>query len=76
MTAHIGIVAMGRCWKWATTKLLDCLIVVRLIGYGLARKDSEDLDWFGPEMPYVQYGGGVLALLLSSLGAQSSEWSL
>ena len=26
--------------KWATTKLLDCLIVVRLIGYGLARKDS------------------------------------
>ena len=29
-----------RCGKWATTKLLDCLIVVRLIGYGLARKDS------------------------------------
>ena len=26
----------------------------------------EDLDWFGPEMPYVQCGGGVLALLLSS----------
>ena len=36
----------------------------------------EDLDWFGPEMPYVQYGGGVLALLLSSPGAQSSEGSL
>ena len=31
---------MCRCGKWATTKLLDCLIVVRLIGYGLARKDS------------------------------------
>ena len=29
-----------RCGKWSTTKLLDCLIVVRLIGYGLARKDS------------------------------------
>ena len=29
-----------RCGKWATTKLLDCLIVVRLIGFGLARKDS------------------------------------
>ena len=28
------------CGKWATTKLLDCLFVVRLIGYGLARKDS------------------------------------
>ena len=27
-------------------------------------------------MPYVQYGGGVLALLLSSPGAQSSEGSL
>ena len=24
-----------RCGKWATTKLLDCLNVVRLIGYGL-----------------------------------------
>ena len=29
-----------RCEKWATTKLLDCLIVVRLIGYGLTCKDS------------------------------------
>ena len=29
-----------RCGKWATTKLLDCSFVVRLIGYGLARKDS------------------------------------
>ena len=27
-------------------------------------------------MPYVQYGGGVLALFLSSPGAQSSEGSL
>ena len=26
--------------KWATTKLLDCLFDVRLIGYDLARKDS------------------------------------
>ena len=35
------------------------------------------LDWFGLEIPYVQYGGGgVLALLLSSPGAQSSEGSL
>ena len=36
----------------------------------------EDLDWFGLEMPYIQYGGGVLALLPSSPGAQSSEGSL
>ena len=36
----------------------------------------KDLDWFGPAMPYVQYGGGVLTLLLSSPGAQSSEGSL
>ena len=27
-------------------------------------------------MPYIQYGGGVLALLLSSPGAQSLEESL
>ena len=27
-------------------------------------------------MPYIQYGGGVLALLLSSPGAQSTEGSL
>ena len=36
----------------------------------------EDLDWFRPEMPYVQYEGGVLALLPSSPGAQNSEGSL
>ena len=36
----------------------------------------KDLDWFGLAMPYVQYGGGVLTLLLSSPGAQSSEGSL
>ena len=41
---------------------------MRLIG--------EDLDWFGPKMPYVQYGGGILALFLSSPDAQSSEGSL
>ena len=29
-----------RCEKWATIKLLDCSFVVRLIGYGLARRDS------------------------------------
>ena len=36
----------------------------------------KDLDWFRPNVPYVQYGGGVLALLLSIPGAQSSEGSL
>ena len=30
----------------------------------LAHNDSRDLDWFGPEMSYVQYGGGSLTLLL------------
>ena len=32
----------------------------------------EDLDWFGPEMPYVQYGGGSLLVLLE-LGAHEGE---
>ena len=36
----------------------------------------EDLDLFRPNVPYVQYGGGVLALFLSSPGAQSLEGSL
>ena len=36
---HSGLSAC-RCRKWATTKLLDCSFVVRLIRYGLARKDS------------------------------------
>ena len=38
---------------------------------GLAHNDSRDLDWFGLEMPYVQYEGVVLSLYCSSLGAQS-----
>ena len=33
---NVGVAA----GKWATTKLLDCSFVVRLIGYGLTRKDS------------------------------------
>ena len=38
---------------------------------GLAHSDSRDLDWFGPEMPYIQYEGVVLSLYCSSPGAQS-----
>ena len=38
---------------------------------GLAHNDSRDLDWFGLEMPYVQYEGVVFSLYCSSLGAQS-----
>ena len=58
---------------YKTTQLLDCCALDRIWS---STQRLEDLDWFGPEMPYVQYGGGVLALFLSSPGAQSSEGSL
>ena len=64
------------CGKWATTKLLDCSFVVRLIGYGLARKNSRIQTGSSRMCPTSSMGGGVLALLLSSPGAQSSEGSL
>ena len=58
---------------YKTTRLLVCCVLDR-IWYSTQR--LEDLDLFRPNVPYVQYGGGVLALLLSSPGAQSSEGSL
>ena len=44
---------MCRCGKQATTKLLDCLIVVRLMRIWSSMRRLEDLDWFGLEMPYI-----------------------
>ena len=58
---------------YKTTRLLDCCALDRIWS---STQRLENLDWFGPEMPYVQYGGGVLALLLSSPSAQNSEGSL
>src|SRR6185436_19222310 len=58
---------------YKTTRLLVCCALDRIWS---STQRIEDLDWFGPEMPYVQYGGGVLALLLTSPGAQSLEGSL
>ena len=58
---------------YKTTLLVDCCALDQIWS---STQRLEDLDWFGPELPYVQYGGGVLALLLSSPGAQSSEGSL
>ena len=58
---------------YKTTRLLVYCALDRIWS---STQRLEDLDWFGPEMPYVQYGGGVLALLLSSPGAQSLEESL
>ena len=58
---------------YKTTRLLVCCALDRIWS---STQRLEDLDWFGLEMPYIQYGGGVLALLLSSPSAQSSEGSL
>ena len=39
---------------YKTTRLLDCCALDRIWS---STQRLEDLDWFGPEMPYVQYGG-------------------
>ena len=39
---------------YKTTRLLVCCALDR-IWYSMQR--LEDLDWFRPEIPYVQYGG-------------------
>ena len=58
---------------YKTTRLLDYSALDRIWS---STQRLEDLDWFRPNVPYVQYGGGVLALLLSSPYAQCSEGSL
>ena len=58
---------------YKTTRLLVCCALDRIWS---SMQGLKDLDWFVPEMPYVQYEGGVLALLPSSPGAQNSEGSL
>ena len=66
-------VSLREMGDYKTTRLLVCCALDRI---WTSTQRLEDLDWFRPEMPYVQYGGCVLALLLSSPGAQSSEGSL
>ena len=39
---------------YKTTRLLVCCVLNRI--WSITRR-LEGLDWFGPEMPYVQYGG-------------------
>ena len=58
---------------YKTTRLLDCCALDRIWS---SMQRLEDLDWFGSENALRPVWGGVLALLLSSPGAQSSEGSL
>ena len=67
------ILSLLRMDDYKTTRLLICCALDRIWS---STQRLKDLDWFEPEMPYVQYEGGVLALLLSSPSAQSSEGSL
>ena len=46
---------------YKTTRLLDCYALNRIWS---STQRLEDLDWFGPKMPYVQYG--VVFLLYCS----------
>jgi len=55
------LLSQPKMGDYQTTRLLVSRALDR---NGLAHNDSRDLDWFGPKMPYIQYGGGSLALLL------------
>ena len=68
-----NILSLLRMDDYKTTQLLIYCALDRIWS---STQRLEDLDWFRPNVPYVQYGGGVLALLLASPGAQSSEGSL
>ena len=70
---YVSEVSLREMGDYKTTRLLVCCALDR-IWYSTQR--LEDLDWFRPNVPYVQYGGGILTLLLSSPGAESSEGSL
>ena len=71
--AQTRFVSLREMGDYQTTRLLVYCALDRIWS---STQRLEDLDWFGQKVPYVQYGGGVLALLLSSPGAQSSEVSL
>ena len=47
---------------YKTTRLLECCALDRIWS---STQRLEDLDWFGPGMPYVQYGGVVFLLYCS-----------
>jgi len=53
-----GLLSLWKIGDYQTTRLLVCRASDR-IWHRL-----KDLDWFGPEIPYVQYGGGSLLVLL------------
>ena len=56
---YVSLWEMG---DYKTTRLLICCALDRIWS---STQRLEDLDWFGPEMPYVQYGGVVLLLYCS-----------
>ena len=48
------VVSLWEMGDYKTTRLLVCCALDRIWS---STQRLEDLDWFGPEMPYVQYGG-------------------
>ena len=52
----MGLIIMSllRMGDYKTTRLLVCCALDRIWS---STQRLEDLDWFGLEMPYVQYGG-------------------
>ena len=57
---YVSLREMG---DYKTTRLLVCCALDRIWS---STQRLEDLDWFGLEMPYIQYGGGVVFSLYCS----------
>ena len=52
--AQTRFVSLREMGDYQTTRLLVCCALDRIWS---SMKRLKDLDWFGPEMPYIQYGG-------------------
>ena len=51
---YVSEVSLREMGNYKTTRLLVCCALDQIWS---STQILKDLDWFGPEMPYVQYGG-------------------
>jgi hypothetical protein len=59
---YVSEVSLREMGDYKTLRLLVCCALDRIWS---STQRLEDLDWFGPKMPYVQYGGVVFLLYCS-----------
>ena len=66
----MSLLEMG---DYKTTRLLVCCALDWMWS---STQRLEDLDWFRPNVPYVQYGGWCSCSIALEPGAQNSEGNL